>query len=273
MYGPATNAIGSDTLRTYRTLSSATSNLSTELPQGPYFLSQGTGEVFQAYRLYSDFAGAFTEGLFRVPNGSYAPLSAAVDGSASLTIGVPSRLYYTPTADQPLAGLRVGVKDIYDVAGVKTSNGNRAFYNLYPPKAASAVAVQRLEAAGAIIVGKQKTSQFANGEEATEDWVDYHSPFSPRGDGYQDPSSSSAGAGASMASYPWLDLALGSDTGGSIRGPSEVGGLFGNRPTHGLVSLDGGQLSVVLTEEQLANDKSNAFEPCSGHCWLPYAIS
>lgn len=69
--------------------------------------------------------------------------------------------------------------------------------------------------------------------------VDYHSPFNPRGDGYQDPSSSSSGAGASIASYPWLDIALGSDTGGSIRGPSEVQGLYGNRPSHGSVSLSG----------------------------------
>jgi Asp-tRNA(Asn)/Glu-tRNA(Gln) amidotransferase A subunit family amidase len=83
-----------------------------------------------------------------------------------------------------------------------------------------------------------KTSQFANGETATADWVDYHSPFNPRGDGYQDPSSSSSGPGAGAASYAWLDLTLGSDTGGSIRGPSQVQGLFGNRPSHDLVSLE-----------------------------------
>lgn len=99
--------------------------------------------------------------------------------------------------------------------------------------------MQRLVDAGAVIVGKMKTSQFANGETATADWVDYHSPFNPRGDGYQDPSSSSSGPGAGEGSYPWLDLSLGSDTGGSIRGPSQVQGLFGNRPSHGLVNLTG----------------------------------
>lgn len=98
--------------------------------------------------------------------------------------------------------------------------------------------IRRLIDAGAQIVGLQKPSQFANGETATADWVDYHSPFNPRGDGYEDPSSSSSGAGASIASYEWLDLAVGSDTGGSIRGPSQVQGLFGNRPSHGLVELD-----------------------------------
>lgn len=84
-----------------------------------------------------------------------------------------------------------------------------------------------------------KTSQFANGETATADWVDYHEPFNPRGDGYQDTSSSSSGPGAGAGAYPWLDLTIGSDTGGSIRGPSESQGLFGNRPSHGLVPLTG----------------------------------
>lgn len=92
--------------------------------------------------------------------------------------------------------------------------------------------------AGAVIIGKMKTSQFANGETATDDWVDYHSPYNVRGDGYQDPSSSSSGPGAGIGAYEWLDIGLGSDTGGSIRGPSGVNGCFGNRPSHGLVSLD-----------------------------------
>ena len=220
----------------YKSMSVMDAGPFASLPSGPYFLT-GTGEVLMAYRLYDDFAGAFTEGLLKSPAGDFIYLSAAIPGSSSLTIGVPSRLYYTPTAEKPLAGVRIGVKDIYDIAGVKTSCGNRAFYDLYPPRNTTALAVQKLIDAGAVIVGKQKTSQFANGEEATVDWVDYHSPFNPRGDGYQDPSSSSAGAGASIGSYPWLDIAIGSDTGGSIRGPSESQGLFGNRPSHGLVEL------------------------------------
>ena len=190
-------------------------------------------------RLYSDFAGAFTQPLIRVSNSAYAALPANIAGIQSPAVGVPSRLYYTKTAHQPLAGVRLGVKDIYDVAGVRTSDGNRAWYGLFPPASVNAVPVQRLVDAGAVIVGKMKTSQFANGETATADWVDYHSPFNPRGDGYQDPSSSSSGPGAGEGSYPWLDLGLGSDTGGSIRGPSQVQGLFGNRPSHGLVALTG----------------------------------
>jgi hypothetical protein len=210
---------------------------SNTIPSGPYFLEASTGTLYMVYRLYSDFAGAFTESLLQNPDGSFTTLSAAMAGTASLTVGVPSRLYYTATEDKPLAGVRIGVKDIYDLAGVKTSCGNRAFYNLYPPRETTAPSVQRLIDAGAIIVGKQKTSQFANGESPTADWVDYHSPFSARGDGYQNPSSSSSGAGGSMGSYDWLDIAIGSDTGGSIRGPSGAAGIFGLRPSHGLVSL------------------------------------
>ncbi len=208
------------------------------VPSGPYFLEVATGALHPVYRLYEDFAGAFSESLLQKPDGSFQTLSAQVPSSASLTIGVPSRLYSTRTAAKPLAGVRVGVKDIFQLAGTRGSNGNRAWYNLYPANNVTGTAIQRLIDAGAQVVGLQKPSQFANGETATADWVDYHSPFNPRGDGYQDPSSSSAGAGASIASYDWLDLAVGSDTGGSIRGPSEAQGLFGNRPSHGLVSLD-----------------------------------
>ena len=208
------------------------------IPSGPYFASPD-GSLYQPLRLFSDFQGAFTQPLITNSDGTYTALPANIAGIQSPAVGVPSRLYYTATPAKPLAGIRLGVKDIYDVAGVKTSDGNRAWYGLFPPATANAVAVQRLIDAGAIIVGKMKTSQFANGETATADWVDYHSPFNPRGDGYQDPSSSSSGPGAGEGSYPWLDFSLGSDTGGSIRGPSQVQGVFGNRPSHGLVPLTG----------------------------------
>lgn len=122
--------------------------------------------------------------------------------------------------------------------GTKRGCGNRDYFDLYPERNTTAPAVQKLIDAGAVIVGKMKTSQFANGERATADWVDYHSPFNARGDGYSDPSSSSSGPGAGIGAYFWLDLALGSDTGGSVRNPAQVNGCYGNRPTHDLVSLN-----------------------------------
>ncbi|KAI1072920.1 hypothetical protein LB507_008955 [Fusarium sp. FIESC RH6] len=207
-------------------------------PPGPYFLSTHSGQLHRVYRLYDDFSGTFAESLLHLPDGKFQTLSAHMSSSASLTIGVPSRLYYTRTKEQPLAGVRVAVKDLFDIEGVKSSRGNRAWYDLYPAANKTAPAIQNLIDAGAVIVGTQKLSQFANGENPTADWVSYSAPFNPRGDGYQGPSSSSSGAGASVASYPWLDIAVGSDTGGSIRGPAGVTGVFGNRPTHNLVTLD-----------------------------------
>lgn len=207
------------------------------VPSGPYFVNVYSGQLHEAYRLYDDFSGSFTESLLQLPDGTFQPLGGRSQSSGTLTIGVPSRLYSVGAADKPLAGVRIGVKDLYDLAGVRSSRGNRAWYGLYPPANQTAPAIQNLIDAGAVIVGYQKLSQFANGAGTTGDWVDYHAPFNPRGDGYQVPSSSSSGAGASVASYPWLDLAVGSDTGGSVRGPAGVNGLFGNRPTHGLVSL------------------------------------
>lgn len=259
-----------DDNKTYRV-----SSINATAPSGPYFIERNTGALHRVYRLYDDFAGSFTTALLQTMDGTFQPLSAQVASSGTLTIGVPSRLYFTKTTESPLAGLRIGVKvrhtflgiapwqnrrhafrkkvwrlnysrnnrlilaqDIYQLAGMKSSYGNRAWYNLYTENNVTATAVQRLIDAGAQIVGLQKASQFANGETATADWVDYHSPFNPRGDGYQDPSSSSSGGGSSIASYKWLDVAIGSDTGGSIRGPSQVQGLFGNRPSHALVELD-----------------------------------
>ncbi|KAL4877398.1 amidase signature domain-containing protein, partial [Aspergillus karnatakaensis] len=218
-----------------------------DIPPGPYFLDSKTGDVYEAYLLYSDVMGSFTDGLIATGDGYYDVLSANLQGYHSVTIGVPSRLYYTKTAEKPLAGVRLGVKDLFDIKGVKTGCGNRAYYDLYPPANATGPAIQSLIDAGAIIVGKMKTSQFANGETATADWVDYHSPFNARGDGYQDPSSSSSGPGSGIGAYPWLDIAIGSDTGGSIRNPSQVNGCFGNRPSWDLVSLDGAMpMSPVL---------------------------
>jgi Asp-tRNAAsn/Glu-tRNAGln amidotransferase A subunit and related amidases len=59
-----------------------------------------------------------------------------------------------------------------------------------------------------------------------------------QGDGYQSPGGSSSGPGAGIASYDWLDIAVGSDTGGSMRNPGGMQGLFANRPSTGAVSLD-----------------------------------
>ncbi|KAJ5780122.1 hypothetical protein N7457_005282 [Penicillium paradoxum] len=209
-----------------------------DLPKGPYFYSPRTGEIYQAFRLYSDHQLAFTEGTLIDGAGGFKPLPAITSGAMTKSIAVPSRLYYTPTSTKPLAGLRLGVKDIFHIKGLRTSGGNRAFYDLYPPRNTTGPALQRLIDAGAIVVGKMGTVQFANGDNPTADWVDFHCPFNPRGDGYQAPSGSSSGSAAGIASYDWLDIAIGSDTGGSMRNPGGMQGIFANRPSTGAVSLD-----------------------------------
>ncbi|EQB44844.1 hypothetical protein CGLO_16369 [Colletotrichum gloeosporioides Cg-14] len=211
-------------------------NEAQRIAEGPYFLSL-EGTFHRVFRLYPDSQAAFSETIYTDVRGNHSVLPAGLAGGG-LAIAAPSRLYYKATPEKPLAGVRLGVKDIYDIAGIKTGNGNRAWYNLYHPANRTAPAVQSLIDAGAVVIGKVKTAQFANGEFANADWIDYHSPFNPRGDGYQDPNFSSAGAGASVASYEWLDIALGSDTGGSIRGPARVQGVYGLRPSHGAASLD-----------------------------------
>jgi len=104
--------------------------------------------------------------------------------SSSQHLSRASRLHARPSENAPLAGLRIGVKDVIDVAGYPTGASNRAFKSFYPVKDISASIVQRLVDLGAVVVGKTKSTQFALGEEPTADWVDEFCPFNLRGDGY-----------------------------------------------------------------------------------------
>ncbi len=96
--------------------------------------------------------------------------------------------------------------------GVKTAGSSRSYRELYAPSTNSASSIQRLIDLGAIIVGKTKTTTFADREIPTGDWIDTHAPFNPRGDGYLVPGGSSAGSGSALASYDWLDFAIGTDS-------------------------------------------------------------
>ncbi|KAE8155161.1 amidase signature domain-containing protein [Aspergillus avenaceus] len=212
--------------------------LTTQLPNGPYFVSKNTGGVFRAYRLYPDDNLAFIQGAISDENGGFLPLPGVTENAMTKDVAVPSRLYYEPTPEHPLAGLRLGVKDIFHVQGLKTSGGSRSYYYLYGTQNVTAPSIQKLLDLGAVFIGKTGTVQFANGDRPTADWVDFHCPFNPRGEGYQSPSGSSSGSGAAIAAYDWLDLAVGSDTGGSMRSPAAVQGIYGNRPSTGAITLD-----------------------------------
>lgn len=129
----------------------------------------------------------------------------------AVSIAVPSRLRNTMTTARPLAGLRVAVKDIFQIKGICTSLCNRAYYELYPPATETAGCIDILCQLGASIVGNTKLASFAATEEPIE-CVDFQAPWNPRADGYQSPAGSSSGSGVAIASYPWLDVAIGSDS-------------------------------------------------------------
>lgn len=111
----------------------------------------------------------------------------------------------------PLASLRIAVKDNFHLKGLKTTLCNRAYYETYPPRSETAVCIQQLVNAGAILLGKTKLNSFGVWEEPTE-YVDYQAPWNPRADGYQSPGGSSSGSGAVIGAYDWLDIAIGSDS-------------------------------------------------------------
>jgi amidase len=138
-------------------------------------------------------------------------------------------------ASGPLAGLTFGAKDIYDVAGHKTGFGSPDWLATHEPAARTAVAVQRLLDAGASLVGKTHTDEMTyslNGENAH-----YGTPVNVNAPG-RIPGGSSSGSAAAVAAG-LVDFALGSDTGGSVRAPASFCGIFGLRPTHGRIPLDG----------------------------------
>lgn len=138
-------------------------------------------------------------------------LAVSSDG-VHFTAAVPSQLYGTYTKEKPLDGIRISIKDNFALAGIKSTMMNRAYTELYGPKKASAEYVRKLIDLGAVIVGKTKMCAFASAEEPTDQWIDYHCPFNPRGDKYQPPSGSTTAGAAALAGYDWLDTSIGTDS-------------------------------------------------------------
>lgn len=127
----------------------------------------------------------------------------------------------------PLSGLLVGVKDIIDTAGVPTEHGSRLFAGRVPSR--SATVVQRIEAAGGIVAGKTVTAEMA-----------YFTPGPTRNpwDYSRTPGGSSMGSAAAVAAG-MLDLAVGTQTNGSIIRPAAFCGTTGYKPSFGIVPRDG----------------------------------
>ncbi|AZG14655.1 amidase [Cupriavidus pauculus] len=133
----------------------------------------------------------------------------------------------------PLHGLKFAVKDLFDVAGYPTGGGNPHVLARSGIKTATAPTVQKLLDAGAAFVGKVHTDELAfsmNGQN-----YHYGGPFN--GAAPDRITGGSSSGSASAVSHGLADIALGTDTGGSVRAPASHCGLFGIRPTHGRISL------------------------------------
>ncbi len=144
-----------------------------------------------------------------------------------------THLAHAPTG--PLAGLTFAVKDLFDVAGMPTSAGNPLMLAKLGVRSHTAAAVQRLLDAGARFTGKTVTDELAfslNGQNAH-----FGSPIN--GAAPDRISGGSSSGSAAVVSWGLCDTALGTDTGGSVRGPASHCGLFGVRPTHGRIPLAG----------------------------------
>lgn len=148
---------------------------------------------------------------------------AALDSAAHADV-VMAR---TDTLPGPLHGIPIGIKDIFDVAGMPTTGGTDA----YPLRVAKrdAASVARLKAAGAIVIGKTVTTAFAMGDAGptTNPWNAAHTP-----------GGSSSGSAAAVADRMCL-AALGTQTAGSVIRPCSFNGLAGMKPTHEQIDISG----------------------------------
>ena len=143
--------------------------------------------------------------------------------------------YVQGAATGPLSGLNFAAKDIFDIAGHVTGGGNPDWKATHQPAQRNAWVVQALVDAGANMAGKTATDELTRG--ILGENAHYGTPVNPRAPG-RVPGGSSSGSASAVAGG-LVDFALGSDTGGSVRIPASFCGLFGLRPTHGRIPLDG----------------------------------
>jgi aspartyl-tRNA(Asn)/glutamyl-tRNA(Gln) amidotransferase subunit A len=164
----------------------------------------------------------------------------------------------------PLHGVPIAVKDMFWQAGKPMTGGSEILLDFVPDE--TATTVQRLEAAGAIVVGRLNMSEFAASPTGTNKHFGFaKNPWDPA----RIPGGSSSGSGVAVAAR-MVPAALGSDTGGSIRIPAAICGLVGLKPTQGRLSMHGTMprafsLDVVGPMTRQAADALLMFAVLAGH--------
>lgn len=165
-----------------------------------------------------------------------APQRSPASAPEALGAFVPGpRCERAPTGHGPLDGLRLAVKDLIDVQGEVTGGGNPDWAAGQTPALRHSPAVAACLAAGATLVGKTITDELAFSLEGEN--AHHGTPFNPRAPNRL-PGGSSSGSASAVAGRA-ADIALGTDTGGSVRIPASFCGLFGMRPSHGRIPLQG----------------------------------
>lgn len=134
----------------------------------------------------------------------------------------------------PLAGVPYGVKDLFDVAGLPTTAGSTLYADA-PPAQQDAEAIRRLRAAGAILVATLNMDEFAYGFATIN--ARHGTTRNPHDESRL--AGGSSGGSAAIVASGLLSFSLGSDTNGSIRVPASLTGLYGLKPTHANLPLDG----------------------------------
>jgi aspartyl-tRNA(Asn)/glutamyl-tRNA(Gln) amidotransferase subunit A len=162
----------------------------------------------------------------------------------------------------PLDGAIVSIKDLFDVAGEPTRAGSKILAEEAPPAAADAAVVQRLKGAGAVLIAKTNMTEFAfSGVGANPH---FGTPGNPR-DRARVPGGSSSGAGVAVADG-MCDIAIGTDTGGSVRIPAALCGLVGFKPSRQRVPTDGAfPLSYTLDS---IGPIANSVDDCAKADWV-----
>ncbi len=144
-------------------------------------------------------------------------------------------IHRAPRGAGPLSGLSFAAKDLFDVAGVVTGCGNPDWAATHEEAEADAWAVDALLSAGATLVGKTVTDEISLGLLGINRF--YGTPLNPHAPD-RVPGGSSSGSASAVAGG-LIDIALGTDSGGSVRIPASFCGLYGLRPTHGRISTAG----------------------------------